>query len=182
MSLPLSTRRLTIRLLEQKDWDLFCHLYSDSEVMKHISEPIETESLKHSFSQRLKPWQKDQPGWQTLVIELAEDDTVAGTSIGLIGLKTVNMDTGIVEVNFMLDIPHSGKGFATESLGAMVEYAFNDLSFNKIVATCTINNENARKALEANRFVKEGVLRNNSMVGETLVDDCYYGLLVHEVN
>lgn len=181
MSLPLSTGRLNIRLLGHQDWALFSDLYSDSEIMKHISEPTETVSLKQNFNRRLLPWQKDKADWHTLVIELAEATTASRQGIGLIGLRTENLETGIVAVNFILDMPHSGKGYATEALGAIVHYAFNTLNFNKISATCTTTNNSAQKALEANKFVKEGVLRNNSLVGEKLVDDCYYGLLVHEV-
>lgn len=182
MSLPLDTGRLNIRPLAQNDWDLFCHLYTDSEVMKHICEPLETVTLKQKFIERFVPWDKEQNTWHSLVVELTEDPTAAPVGIGLIALRTQNLETGIVEVNFMIDFPHSAKGYATEALGGIVSYAFNDLAFNKIVATCSVNHHNAQQALEANHFVKEGILRNNSLIGEQFVDDCYYGLLVNEVS
>jgi RimJ/RimL family protein N-acetyltransferase len=176
MDLALKTEHLTIRKLNEKDWPLFSHLYTDSQVMKHIGEPQEEITVKQIFDQRLLPWEKTDNNGLSLVIE----NNISALPIGLIGLKSQNSETAIAELGIMLDLGHSGKGYGSEALKSVINYAFNQLDFHKLTATCSINNLASQKALEKNGFIKEGVLRHNSLIDDNYIDDCTYGLLMHE--
>ncbi|MFT4929426.1 MAG: ribosomal-protein-alanine N-acetyltransferase [Phenylobacterium sp.] len=190
MGLPITTKHLTLRSLEQTDWPLFSRLHSDSEVMKHVGEPLDETAALAIFELHLLPWKPEKPGWLTLIIEHNDDDKpqedantdiASQESIGIIGLRTQNLDTGIVEMAFMLDISHSGKGYGSEAIRSMINYAFYNLNFHKISATCSVHNIASQKALIKNGFLKEGILRHNSMVDDHYIDDCIYGLLVHDM-
>lgn len=177
MGLPLTTKDLTIRSITAADWSLFQHLHTDAEVLKHVHERMDETAIKQAFEQRLQPWQPEQQHWLSLIIE----HQVSGEAIGIIALRNQNLETGIIEMGFMLDLVHSGKGYGSQALACLVNYAFYNLAFHKITATCSIHNIASQKALERNGFRKEGILRHNSMVDDHYIDDCIYGLLIHDL-
>lgn len=177
MDLTLKTTHLTIRNLSAKDWPLFSRLYTDSLVMKHTGESEEEITVKQIFEQRLQLWQKTQNNWLSLVIDHNDSEQ----AIGLIGLKTRNLETGIADMGIMLDLSHGGKGYGSEALKSLIDHAFNQLDFHKISVTCSVNNIASQKMLEKNGFVKEGILRHNALVDDHYIDDCVYGLLIHDV-
>ena len=177
MGLPLTTARLTIRRLVESDWDFFADLHADAQVMEHVGETLDETAAKQLFEQRLLPWQPKENSWLSLVIQSNDNSEI----IGFIGLKTQNIATGIVEVGFILDSAHSGQGYGSEALGRLIKYAFYNLEFHKITATCSIHNVASQKVLGKNGFVKEGILRHNTLVDDHYVDDCIYGLLIHDL-
>jgi RimJ/RimL family protein N-acetyltransferase len=177
MGLTLQTEELTIRSLSEADWAIFLHLNTDAEVMKHVGSVNPETEVKALFEQRLAPWEGKEGQWLSLAIE----HSGTGEVIGLIGLKVHNLETGIVEIGFMLDMVQSGKGYGTQALSRFVKYAFYNLGFHKVTATCSIYNIASQRALEKNGFLKEGILRHNAMVDDHYIDDCIYGLLAQDV-
>jgi RimJ/RimL family protein N-acetyltransferase len=151
--------------------------------MRHIGKPFEIKPLQDKFAQRLKSWHRDTFEWLNLVVELknppAPDSPMRKdhASIGVFGLRCINLESRIVEVYLLLDKPHEGQGHGSEVLTCMSKYIFYNLNFHKICATCSINNTNALQMLEHNNFHKEGTLRDNSFLDGHFVNDHYYGLL-----
>jgi len=186
LGLPLESENINIRRLGQPDWALFCRLYTDKEVMAHIGKPYELKPLKTKFEQRLKSWHRDNFEWLTLVIELANPPAPDSpmrkdhASIGLFGIRCINIESRIVEMYMLIEKEHSGHGHASETLARLTPYIFYNLNYHKIVACCTTDNITAQQTLEHNGFIKEGTIRQNSFIDEHFVDDYYYGLLIDD--
>ena len=76
-----------------------------------------------------------------------------GDFIGTIGLQTMrdvvpNLPQPAVEIGWRLVQSAQGKGFATEGARAIVDFAFNQLSLNEVVAITALPNQPSRRVME----------------------------------
>jgi RimJ/RimL family protein N-acetyltransferase len=76
----------------------------------------------------------------------------SGNFIGWSGLKymqqTTNGKINFHEVGYRLLQKHWGKGYATESAKAAVNYGFEEMKLNEIYGITNVENINSRKVLE----------------------------------
>jgi len=64
-------------------------------------------------------------------------------------------------VGYYLNEEHNGKGFTTEAVQLVVDYAFNELKLHRIEAGVMPHNIGSIKVLEKSGFHKEGIARKN---------------------
>jgi RimJ/RimL family protein N-acetyltransferase len=76
------------------------------------------------------------------------------TLIGLCGLDP--RDEG-VEIGYWLGAPYWGRGFATEAVRALIDYAFGELEHDVLVAGARVSNPASRRVLEKCGFQWTGV-------------------------
>jgi ribosomal-protein-alanine N-acetyltransferase len=168
----LTGTRIQLSPFDHSDYDLFIQLSMSSPVMEHVYTPFTYAEAKAAFEVKSQPWTATSDSWFSLgITELA-----TGEKLGSIGIKIVNHDAKIGEIGFMLKPSAQGKGFASEALSLLKEYAFTELGLNKLMATCSVNNIGSYKLLEKLGFVREDCLRQNTKINNKLVDDYVYGL------
>ena len=107
---------------------------------------------------------------------LASHERKSGEKLGNIGIKITDHDAKIAETGFMIKPGAQGKGFAGEALALVKAYVFNQLKLNKLTATCAAGNTGSYKLLEKSGFLREGCLRQNTLINNRHVDDYLYGL------
>lgn len=105
---------------------------------------------------------------------LKEDDTLLVWGVWLVIDKQTNKiigDIGFkgkpdleksVEVGYGITSSEQNKGYATEALKSIIEWAFNSNSVNKIMAECLVDNTPSSKVLE--KLNMEKIRADNSMV------------------
>jgi RimJ/RimL family protein N-acetyltransferase len=76
-----------------------------------------------------------------------------GDFLGTIGLQTMrdavpNLPQPAVEIGWRLAQSAQGKGLATEGARAIVDYAFNQLNLNEVVAITALPNQPSRRVME----------------------------------
>lgn len=98
-------------------------------------------------------------GWGSWLVIRKEDDLVIG-DIGFKGKPNLNK---VVEVGYGLLEPYWRKGYATEAVGGLVDWAFNTNQVNKIMA----------EVLKEN-IASIHVLNNVGMKRLTEVNEMYY--------
>ncbi|WP_028773529.1 GNAT family N-acetyltransferase [Shewanella waksmanii] len=174
--IELYTDRLKIRSLDAQDWDDFLLVHQDPVVNKFVRRPDSLPELQDKFCQRLAPWEFDSGNWLMLVIE----EVHSGNFVGFTGFYANKPELGHVEVGYMLSPRMQGKGYASESLEAVVDWACLQFAVHKFVGVCAKDNLASSKVLEKCGFQLEGVLRDNIRLDDAWVDDCYYGLLASE--
>lgn len=175
----LAGQRIILSPFNESDLALFVEMGMCSQMMEHIYEPFTTlEEAQEAFELKAQPWNIESDGWLSLAI--AEVST--GEKLGNIGLKIVNHEAKIAEVGFMVKQGAQGKGFAKEALNILIDYAFNTLSLNKLVAYCSAVNSGSYKLLEKTGFTREGYLKQNSLINNKYVDDYVYGLCQSELS
>lgn len=64
-------------------------------------------------------------------------------------------------IGYSLDEHQNGKGFTTEAVMLVVEYAFNDLKLHRIEAGVMPHNIGSIRVLEKSGFHKEGIAKKN---------------------
>ena len=167
--LELSTERLVLRAPVPEDAEALAPMYADPEVMRYVGDGRTLTSAETDLSVRrmIERWELDGFG---LFTTLRQDD---GAIIGRVGILIWNSETWEpttraqpsgpteVEVGYTLGRPFWGQGYATESAGAVRDYALNGLGANRVIALIIHGNtasENvARKlGLEYERDIRLG--------------------------
>ncbi|HSP14656.1 MAG TPA: GNAT family protein [Thermoanaerobaculia bacterium] len=102
-----------------------------------------------------------------------------GELAGAIGLHS-NQDFDRAEIGYWLGKPYWGRGYATEALGEMIRFGFQELKLNRLYAGYFSRNEASGRVMEKNGMQREGVLRRHVKKWDEYVDLVYYGILRSE--
>ena len=102
-----------------------------------------------------------------------------GQLAGSIGLRlTPAFDRA--EAGYWLGIPFWGRGYATEALGALIRFGFEELQLHRIYAGYFSRNDASGKVMIKNGLKYEGTLRQHVKKWGEYVDVVYYGILREE--
>jgi len=154
---PLVTARLRLRPPRDDDaTSIFQRYASVAEVVRYVAWPrhTSTEDTRQFLRLSHAEWERWPAG--PLLIE----DRTTGELIGSTGMSfetAFRASTGYVLVQ-----DRWGRGYASEALGAVVEFA-RRLSVARLYALCHTAHERSRRVLERNSFLLEGVLRKHAV-------------------
>ena len=84
------------------------------------------------------------------------------------------------EIGYKFLKEHWGKGFATEAVKAVIQYAFEHFNVNRIAAFLNAENKRSAALCERVGMVKEGRLRENRMVNSIYYDTYCFSILKRE--
>lgn len=101
--------------------------------------------------------------------------------IGDCGFNHFDFRNDVAVIGYVISRSYWGRGLATNAVGAMLSWGFEQLGLNRIEAT--INPDNARSIRVAEKlgFMREGRLRDYRRMSGGGFRDCYiYGLLRRE--
>ena len=100
-----------------------------------------------------------------------------GRLIGTCRLFDIHMDDGRAEVSYMMNPNVQGKGYASEAVRGVIEYAFNILGLTRIQARCAAENFASERVMQKSGMQLEGVLRRYSNIHGKLWDFKMYAIL-----
>ncbi len=142
MPIRLETERLILRPINEEDISGVFEMRRDSDVMRYIREPVlsrrEAEDWIKLISSR---WEKDRIGFCSVI------EKQSGKFAGWCGLWRLK-ESGETEVGYAVAKEFWGKGYASESAEAFLEYGFNKLNLEKIVAVARPENIASRRVME----------------------------------
>lgn len=143
MNYLIETERLRFRESGPDDAEAMFALNSDPEVVQYTGDgPFESIEAARKFMEEyvnvFRKWKRGR--W---LLELKS----TGEVIGWCGLK-FHEDSGLTDVGYRLFKKHWGKGYASESCLAAIEYGFNTLNLEKIVAHARKENAASLRVLE----------------------------------
>lgn len=159
-------KKLTINDSEQ----LFKNVFSDKSVSDYMSWKQynnETDVLKY-----LSEWQHiynenlQECYWG---IFLKQSDELVGT----VYLYPENTEAELGFISYCQGTKYWGNGYMTESVAAVLKFAFNEIGYNNIYSFCAQSNTRSQKVLERLGFNQEALLRcyDKTVYG---IEDCYY--------
>ena len=131
----LETPRLIIRPFQDHDIEPIYEMRRDPEVMRYIREP--QTRIEETYN------------WITMITALWEDSGIGflgveekstGDFVGWCGLWILK-ETSEIEVGYALRKESWGLGYATEAARRVLEYGFDDLSLERIVAVAVPGND-----------------------------------------
>jgi len=123
------TDRLIIRRFDQNDWQDLYEYLSDEEVVKY--EPYDIFSEEQAKEEAAKR-SKDESFYAVCLKENRK-------LIGNLYLCKGYFDTW--ELGYVFNRKYQGKGYATEGVKALLDYAFTHLGARRIIAMCNPQNE-----------------------------------------
>lgn len=141
----LRTQRLLLRPWRDADREPFALLNSDPVVMQHYPAPLsraESDAtvdriLDHFTRHRFGMWAVEIPGVSDFV--------------GFVGIMVPTWSahfTPCVEIGWRLAHAHWGQGYATEAAVRCLQFGFDDLRLDEIVALTTPGNMRSRAVME----------------------------------
>jgi RimJ/RimL family protein N-acetyltransferase len=144
----ITTERLIIRNFSPRDGeDLFRYL-SKEEVIRF--EPYGVYSQKEAYKEAERRSTDDH----FLAVQLK-----GGSVIGNLYLAEGEFETW--ELGYVFNNDYWKKGYALESVSALLDYAFHTLRVRRVIAHCNPFNENSWYLLERLGFRREGHLIKN---------------------
>jgi len=141
MTQIIETNRLLLREFIVSDADCFFKLNSDSEVLKYTGDlPFASLSEAKSFLENYSDYERNGFGrWAVIVKE-------TNALIGWCGLKL--NEENLIDIGFRFFQYEWGKGYATESSKATLNYGFNKLNINEIIGRAAKDNIASIRVLE----------------------------------
>jgi RimJ/RimL family protein N-acetyltransferase len=96
--------------------------------------------------------------------------------IGLIDLYNINLKSKKLKLGYWIGKTYRRKGYATEAIKKMIEYAFKNYDVNEIIATTLITNDASMNLLEKLGFVKGKILKNDRFLDGKYIDSVQFVL------
>jgi RimJ/RimL family protein N-acetyltransferase len=152
----VETEWLVLRPWRADDIEELLRLYTDPDVMRHISggRPLSRERVEGSLERSMLQWRDKGYGpWIAL-------DKASGTWLGEIGLNEIPDWPGEhkVEVGWELHRAWWGRGLAPEGGRAALRFGFQDHRLERIISVTHPENVNSRRVMEKIGLTCQGEL------------------------
>jgi RimJ/RimL family protein N-acetyltransferase len=162
-SIPvLETKRLALRAARLEDAKAVAALANDRRIAENtarIPYPYKLADAEQFIAGA------NREGEAAYLITLRNE-----TIVGACGLMFRQDD--VPEIGYWLGVPYWNKGYATEALHALIDYAFTDLTHDALQAGARVTNPASRRVLEKCGFQWTGVglYRINSIKSSAPID------------
>lgn len=161
MKFHIETERLILRELRMTDLDGMFELDSDPEVHKYLgNKPVKTIGESKIILENVLNQYQERGIGRWAAIEKNTGDFIGWSGIRLNTEYNMNGFTKYYDVGYRLIKRYWGKGYATESGKAAVDYAFKTLKLQELYATTEIGNQASHNAL--------------LKIGLTYIEDFYF--------
>src|SRR5262245_3666652 len=152
----LTSARLLLRRFREDDIEAFVRYRADPAVARFQSWENFTAADGQTFFAAMNRQHPDTPGeWFQFAIEL----TATGAMAGDCALHALAESPSEVEIGFTLAPAHHGKGYATEAVACLLDYAFGPLSKERAIAITDVRNAASITVLERLGFERDQAAR-----------------------
>lgn len=148
----LETERLLLRCLQLDDAARVVELAGEHDVAKmtlNIPHPYPPESAVGFIEGSIEAWKNEER------FAFAITDKVSNTFMGVIGLHPEQRHKRAM-VGYWIGKPYWGKGYMTEALKRVIQFAFEDRDLNRVEAAYHIDNPASGRVMEKAGMLFEG--------------------------
>jgi ribosomal-protein-alanine N-acetyltransferase len=168
-----STDRIFLKNVSKKDINNIHEYASDPEVSFFIGWKLknnikETNSLVEKM---ISNQEKGTHQYASVVLKSTKK------VIGNIMIFNYDEISNQAEIGYVFNKENWNKGYGTESLELLVDFAFDYLKIHKLVAKVVEVNVGSCKILEKNKFILEGKLRDHFRIEGKYYSGLLYGLI-----
>ena len=150
-ALHLVTGRLLLRRFEEGDFAAVHHYASDPEVTRYTHfGPNSEEETREFLRSAASPKEGSLKTHDFAIVLKSEGRLIGGCSIRISADKEYEASIG-----YVLAREYWGQGFATEVASALLQFGFQQLGLERIVATCHPSNTASRRVMEKNGMRRE---------------------------
>jgi ribosomal-protein-alanine N-acetyltransferase len=169
----LESDRIRLREVRPSDADgRYYQWINDPEVTSFLESrfyPVSGESLQQYIADR----QKDRDSIFLAIVDKKRDSHIGNVKLGPIDWIHRRAEIGILIGEKSL----WGRGYATETIRLVVDYAFRTLGLHKVTAGCYANNLGSQRAFEKAGFGVEGTRRSHLLWEGQYVDLVLLGIV-----
>ena len=137
----IETARLYLRQFTPDDLDDLYRIYSDPETMKYLGGVRTREATETAINTMIKSWEENNFGMWALVHKIDRK------MIGRCGLRFLEK-TPEVQLGYALDKVYWNQGLATEASLASLNYGFQILNLERIVAITLPENITSQRVMQ----------------------------------
>jgi RimJ/RimL family protein N-acetyltransferase len=168
----LTSARLVLRRFRAADIETFVRYRADPAIARFQSWENFTEADGQAFFASMSRQHPDTPGeWFQFAIELA----AAGKMVGDCALHALADSPREVEIGFTIAPAHHGKGYATEAVACLIDYAFGPLAKSRVIAITDVRNAASITVLERLGFERDLATRERVIFKGEPCDEYLYG-------
>jgi aminoglycoside 6'-N-acetyltransferase len=141
---PLLTERLRLRRSVPEDAEQISVYRTEPAVNRYQGwDRTDSQSVRAEL-EAMQAREPGSPGWVQLTVE----DRSTGRLIGDVGLAPAEEEPGVIKVGYTIDPAHQGRGYATEAVAALVDYAFDVLGAEIVRAYASSENLPSHRVAE----------------------------------
>jgi [ribosomal protein S5]-alanine N-acetyltransferase len=134
------------------------------------------ETSRGSYRYKLRRYTEDSRDDKAhaLFVFREDDDALVG------GVTLSNIRRGVAQtasLGYWAGQMHTGKGYISAAVRAVVRYAFEDLDLHRIEAACQPDNMASRRVLEKCSFTQEGIARAYLKINGAWRDHLLFGIV-----
>jgi ribosomal-protein-alanine N-acetyltransferase len=173
--MQFQTKRLTLREVSLADLTAIHELLSlpETDQFNTLGIPATTDVTAELVMGWLEENRSTERNSYILSLEIAETRQF----IGLIALYMGKPKYKKGEVWFKVHSSYWNKGYTTEALHCILQFAFKELDLHRIEAGCAIGNTASKRVLEKVGMIQEGILRKNLPIRGEWVDNFKFAIL-----
>jgi RimJ/RimL family protein N-acetyltransferase len=174
---PLETPRLTLRPFVEEDFEALHAMRADAEVARYLyEEPFSPAQTRDLLARKLAgtSWEKEGDWLSAAVVERE-----SGVMVGDVGMCWLSERDRTGEIGFIFDPGQQGKGFATESARALVDWAFGT-ALHRVIGRTEVRNTASRRVLEKLGMRLEARFVENEWVKNEWQSELVYAILERE--
>ncbi len=168
--MTISGSDLTLRAIEQHDAKFIHQWVNDDQIQRSLVGWHFPLSLGH-IEKWIETFEHDSHD-QRLMIEKANE------RCGLINLTAIDLKNGSAKVGILVAPEHQRRGIGLAALHTLINYAFCELSLNRLETTILKDNSASVSLFESKLgFVREGIKRHSIYKNGAFQDEVLLGLL-----
>jgi RimJ/RimL family protein N-acetyltransferase len=134
-----ATERLRVRALVADDEKLYCDLYTDPRLMRHIGPVLDGPKVRRSFQAAVAAAARRPPRHIYFGLLKGSD----GDSVGVCALRDIDPAQHCAEIGLMIRREAHATGLAREGLDAVAAWAFSALQLERIYGRADPSNHAA---------------------------------------
>ncbi|WP_106768791.1 GNAT family N-acetyltransferase [Paenibacillus faecalis] len=173
MRTELYTERLHLRKMKVSDSSSLFKIWSDPDVTRFMDvECFTDEDQAIEMIQLLDGLAQDNKAIRFSIIEIESNEI-----IGSCGYNSLDFENAKAEIGYDIAKASWGRGYASEAISSLLDYAFSSLNLNRIEAKVEPENINSIKVLQKLNFTFEGTLRQYERINGKFTDFNMYSKL-----
>lgn len=155
----LETERLLLRNIMPSDKEFVIKLWTDAEVTSYMGGPRTREQMIKGVEENLEnPFAEEYDLWPLI-------DKTTNEPIGHCGLLMKEVEgNNEVEVVYVIDQSCWGKGYATEAVKMLIDYAFTTKKLKRVIALIKPDNKGSEVvAIRNDMHLEREITRQNNI-------------------
>ena len=176
----LETDRLILRDYEPEDFDVYFRLKSDDRTMYYLQDIKchSAEDARADFTEVLEDMNSPERKYYFLHMERKEDHQ----QVGSIGYTVTDRTPAgkLVHLGYFTYPEFWGKGYTSEALGKVLEFAFTQDNVYRVTTGCLAENRGSERVMQKNGMIREAEHKEYEWHDGKMKDRLEYRLLKKE--